>query len=299
MKAISIIKPITVTPAMVVATDVPAGDYADYAAGTTYGAGARVVYANGIYQSLQASNIGKTPDVSPTWWVFVSFINKFKLFDLVNSSQTAKATSMSYTVRPGTVVTGLAVVNLTSVTGVRVRMVSDAYGAVFDRTITRGRRPPGIGWWNWIFGRRTESLSSYFVDLPSFADAVIIVDFTGLVDMAVGTLLMGTVSSWGKGVQSGMSLGIRDYSKKETNDFGDIVLTQRAYASKQQLSLVLDAAEVDSFSALLKSLRATPCLWICSGRYGAATLYGYYQDFEILIAYFATSECSLTLESLT
>lgn len=299
MKAISIIKPITVTPAMVVATDVPAGDYADYAPGTAYGAGARVVYANGIYQSLQAANTAHTPDVSPTWWVFVSVINKFKLFDLVNSSQTAKSTSMSYTVRPGTVITGLAVVNLTSVTGIRVRMVSDAYGTVFDRTITRGRRPPGAGWWNWFYGRRTESLSNYFVDLPSFADAVIIVDFTGLADMAVGTLLMGTVSSWGKGVQSGMSLGIRDYSKKETNDFGDIVLTQRAYASKQQLSLVLDAEEVDPFSALLKSLRATPCLWICSGRYGAATLYGYYQDFEILIAYFATSECSLTLESLT
>ncbi len=299
MKAISIIKPITVTPAMVVATDVPAGDYADYAAPTTYAAGVRVVYANGIYQSLQGSNTGHTPDESPAWWVFVSVINKLKLFDLVNSSQTAKADSMTYTVRPGTVITGLALVNLTSVTSIRVRMVSDAYGLVFDQPIERGRRPPGSGWWNWFYGRRTESLTSYFVDLPSFADAVIIVDFTGLADMAVGTLLMGTVSSWGKGVQSGMSLGIRDYSKKETNDFGDIVLTQRAYASKQQLSLVLDAEEVDPFSALLKSLRATPCLWICSGRYGAATLYGYYQDFEILIAYFATSECSLTLESLT
>ena len=299
MKAISIIKPIAVTPAMVVATDVPAGDYPTYAAGTAYAADARVVYLNGIYQSLQGSNTGHTPDVSPTWWVFVSVINKFKLFDLVNSSQTAKSTTMTYTVRPGTVVTGLAVVNLTSVTSVRVRMVSDAYGLVFDETITRGRRPPGGGWWNWFYGRRTESLSDYVVNLPSFADAVITVDFVGLADMAVGTLLMGTVSSWGRGVQTGMSLGIRDYSKKETNDFGDIVLTQRSYASKQQLSLVLDAEEVDPFSQLLKSLRATPCLWICSSRFGSATLYGYYQDFEILIAYFATSECSLTLESFT
>jgi len=298
MKAISIIKPITVTPAMV-ATDVPAGDYADYAAGTTYAAGARVVYANGIYQSLQAANTGHTPDVSTAWWVFVSVINQLKLFDLVNSSQTAKANAMTYTVRPGAVVTGLAAVNLTSVTGIRVRMVSDAYGTVFDRTITRGRRPPGAGWWSWYYGRRTESLSSYFVDLPSFADAVIIVDFTGLADMAVGTLLMGTVSSWGIGVKSGLALGIRDFSKKEANEFADLVLTKRGFSSKEQLDLVLAAEEVDSFYSLLKSLRATPCLWICSGRYGAATLYGYYQDFEILITYFATSECSLSLESLT
>lgn len=295
MKGLSIIKPLVITPAMLVSTDVAEADYSAYSAGTTYAAGDRVIRDHLIYQSLQAGNTGHTPETSPTWWVKVSATNRWKLFDLVNSSQTAQSTSMTYTIRPGTVVTALAAVNLTAVGSIRVRMISDAYGSVYDKTISRSRTPAASGWWNWFYGRRTESLSSYFTDLPSFADAQIIVDFTGLSNMAVGTLLLGVTSNWGQGVQINMSLSLRDYSKKETNDWGDIVLTQRAYAKKTRVPLVITRTEVNPLYAYLSSIRATPCLWITD----LDAVYGYYQDFEILIAYSAVSECDLTIEGLT
>lgn len=298
MNGLTIIKPLTITPAMVVATDVPETDYAAYNAGTTYALGDRVIYDHGIYQSLAASNVGSTPSTTPAKWVFVSATNRFKLFDLVNSSQTAQSTTMSYTMRTGTVVTAIGAVNLTSVFTIRIRVVSDAYGLVYDETITRTRRPAASGWWNWYYGRRSEALASYYVDLPSFADAEIIIDFTGLADMAVGTLILGQVSRWGIGLTAGVSLGIRDYSRKETNEFGDVVLTRRKYANKAQFPMVLNAGEVDSFHRFLAGIRATPCLWIGSGTYDSATVYGYYQDFEILISYPTVAECNLTLEGL-
>lgn len=298
MSGITIIKPLTITPAMVVATDVPEADYPVYSAGTTYALAARVIYQNGIYESLTASNVGNTPGISPTRWVFVSATNRYKLFDLVNSSQTAKSTTMSYTVRPGTVVTAIGAVNLTSVFTIRIRVISDAYGSVYDKTITRARRAPGSGWWNWYYGRRSEALASYYTDLPSFADAQIIIDFTGLADMAVGTLILGQVSRWGSGLTAGVSLGIRDYSRKETNEFGDVVLTRRKYANRAQFPMILTKAEVDSFHRFLASVRATPCLWIGSDVYDSATVYGYYQDFEILISYPTVADCNLTLEGL-
>jgi len=299
MKGLTIIKPLVVAPAMLISTDVPEADYAAYSAATTYASGARVIDNHLIYQSLQASNTAHTPATSPTWWVQVSATNRWKLFDLVNSSQTAQSTTMSYTVRPGTVVTAVAVVNMQSVFSIRVRMVSDAYGTVYDKTIERSRTPPGSGWWSWFFGRRTEALASYYADLPSFADAQIIVDFTGLTDMAIGTLILGTVTTWGLGVQAGVSLGIRDYSRKETNEWGDIVLTRRAYADKATFSLAITRAEVDPLKAYLAALRATPCLWIGSDAYTSTIVYGYYQEFEILIAYTYTADCNLTLEGLT
>lgn len=295
MSGLTIIKPITVTQAMLVSTDVTEADYATYAGGTTYALDARVIYNSVIYQSLANSNTGNQPDITPLKWVVVSATNRWKLFDLVNSSQTAKSTSMTYSIRPGTPVTGLAAVNLTSVTSIRVRMVSDEYGTVFDQTIDRTRVPPGSSWWAWMFGRRTESISSYFNNLPSFLDAVITVDFTGLTDMAVGTLLLGTTSTWGIGVQLGMSLGIRDYSRKETNQWGDVVLDQRSFADTSRFNLVVNRSDVPALRTLLRSLRATPCLWINNDD----TLYGYYQDFEILINYASVSECELQLESLT
>lgn len=299
MNGLTIIKPLAITPAMLLSTDVPEADYAAYAPGTTYALADRVIYDHGIYQSLAAGNVGNTPSTSPAKWVFVSATNRYKLFDLVNSSQTAQSTTMTYTVRPGTIVTAVAAVNLTSVYSIRIRVISDAYGLVRDETITRTRRPPGSGWWSWYYGRRTEALASYYIDLPSFADAQIIIDFTGLADMAVGTLILGQVSRWGVGLAAGVSLGIRDYSRKETNEFGDVVLTRRKYANRAQFPLILTTSEVDSFHRFLASVRATPCLWIGSDVYDSATVYGYYQDFEILISYPTVADCNLTLEGLT
>jgi hypothetical protein len=62
--------------------------------------------------------------------------------------------------------------------------------------------------------------------------------------------------------------------------------------------LVIDRNEVDSFSEYLASLRATPCLWIGSDQYASTIVYGFYQNFEILISYPTTSDCTLSLEGL-
>jgi hypothetical protein len=298
MKGLTIIKPLPISQAMLVSSTVPEADYAVYAGGTTYALAARVIYQSVIYQSLQASNTGRQPDTSPTWWVKVSATNRWKLFDLVNSSQTAQATSMSYTVRPGQAITSVAAINMVGVTGIRVRVISDAFGTVYDETITRTRLPTAAGWWSWFFGKRTESLASYYLDLPSYADAQIVVDFTGQTDMAVGTLILGTVSVWGNAVLSGVQLGIKDYSRKETNEWGDVVLTQRSFAKKAQVPLSLDPAQIDSLYDYLSGLRATPALWIVSDQYTSSVVYGYYQDFEILITYRDIADCSLTLEGL-
>lgn len=295
MSGLTIIKPMVITPAMLTSADVPEADYAAYNGGTTYALANRVIYNHNVYQSLAGSNIGHTPDTSPTWWVLVGATNRWRLFDLVSSSQTAQSTSMTYTVRPGTVVTGLAAVNLTGVSSIRVRMVSDAYGSVYDKIYDCTSLPPTTGWWSWFFGRRTETLSAYFDDLPSFADSAITIDFTGLTTLAVGSLLLGTLARWGIGIQYGMTMGIRDYSIKQTNEWGDTILTPRSYADKDRLSLAVAREDVRSLRAYLAGLRATPCLWITPDD----TLYGYYQDFEILISYSTVCEVDITLEGLT
>lgn len=292
---LTIIKPLTITPAMVVATDVPEADYAAYAAGTTYALGDRVIYDHGIYQSLAASNIGNTPSTTPAKWVFVSATNRFKLFDLVNSSQTAKASSMSYTLRPVTIVTAIGAVNLTSVFTIRVRVISDAYGLVYDKTITRTRRPPGSGWWNWFYGRRSESLASYYEDLPSFADAQIIVDFTGLADMAVGTLLVGQVSRWAIGPLPGTGLGFNDYSQIKENQWGDVEIVPGKVAKRVSFNLKLTEQEADSFPDFIEAIGSRPCLWIGKKRNRDIIVFGFKTEFEFLYD-IGISNCSLSIK---
>ncbi|ARV17474.1 hypothetical protein AEP_00514 [Curvibacter sp. AEP1-3] len=299
MKGITIIKPMALTDAMLVSSTVPEADYAVWAAGTTYALAARVIKNHVIYESLAASNVDNDPELAGTTkWVAVSATNRWKLFDLSSSSQTAQSTSMSYTLRPGQFVTSVAAVNLTDVTSVRVQMISDAFGLVYDETLSRPRIQPEANWWSWFYGKRTEPLASYYTNLPSFLDAQIIVTFTGGAAMAVGTLILGTSSQWGKCVTVGVSLGIKDYSRKDVNTYGDTVLVKRRYSTQVEVPLALETAQTDAFFNFVAGMRATPALWIVSDEFESTTVYGYYTSFKVLIQYRDLSDCTLNLESL-
>lgn len=47
---------------------IPADIFAPWNVSTTYSAGVRVSYTNSTYESLQNSNVGNQPDISPTYW---------------------------------------------------------------------------------------------------------------------------------------------------------------------------------------------------------------------------------------
>ena len=51
--------------------------------------------------------------------------------------------------------------------------------------------------------------------------------------------------------------------------------------------------------AVVAALRATPVLWIGSESFESLTVYGFYKEFSIDIAYPTVSYCSLTIEGLT
>lgn len=89
--------PITFTDADLIYTDVTEDDYAAWNSGTTYAKGARVIRTttHKIYESLQASNLNKTPESQPTWWIEVSATNRWKLLD----GSLFQATSVSGTMR--------------------------------------------------------------------------------------------------------------------------------------------------------------------------------------------------------
>lgn len=67
-----LIRPVSITDAMLISSTVPEGLAQEYSAGATYVLGAVVGVTTGtkqlVYQGLQASNVGHTPASSPTWW---------------------------------------------------------------------------------------------------------------------------------------------------------------------------------------------------------------------------------------
>lgn len=298
---LTVVKPIAVTPSMLVSTDVPETDYAEWDVGTTYAVGDRVIVAaqHKIYQSAIAENVGKNPATDSAAWLEVGATNRWKPYDKSVSSQVVQADAISYRIKPGQAVTSVGVLNITGGTSLRVRVVDPTLGTVYDKTVSLSRTPLAPGWWVWFFGERRAPTQAILQDLPSYPGADILIDITGTAELAVGVILIGQVRQFALGVKMGARIGIQDYSRKERSEFGDVMLVERAFAKRASFSLLLTADEVDSFHQFLSEVRATPCLWIGSRRYESTTLYGFYKSFDIVIPYFSYSDCDLELEGLT
>lgn len=301
INTLTVVKPTVITPAMLVSSNVPETDYAEWASGTTYAKDARVIVAaqHKVYQSLEAGNIGNTPASSPTKWIEVGPTNRWKAFDKSVSSQTAQTTSISYRLTVGKAVTHIAALNLTGATSMRVRVDDTTYGVVYDKTISLANVPLETGWWAWFFGERRAPTQAIFADLPSFPAADVLIDLDGSSALAVGVILLGQPRTFSMGVRMGARVGIQDYSRKERNEFGDVMLMERAFAKRANFSMLLRAGEVDAMQKFLSEVRATPCLWVGSTRYESTTVYGFYKSFDIAISYFDYSDCDLDIEGLT
>ena len=177
--------------------------------------------------------------------------------------------------------------------------IDPTFGVVYDKTVSLALTPLAPGWWAWFFGERRAPTQTLLQDLPSYPGADILIGITGTAELAVGVILLGQARRFSMGVKLGARVGIQDYSRKERNDFGDVMVVERAFAKRAGFSLLLAAGEVDALYQFLSEVRATPCLWIGSKRYEATTLYGFYKNFDIVISYFDYSDCELELEGLT
>lgn len=299
--SMQVIKPVAVTDAMLISTDVPETDHAEWSAVTTYALGDRVILAatHKIYESLQAGNLDKAPATQTAWWIEVSPTNRWKAFDLSNSTQTAQADAMYFEIEPGQACNAVSILNCAGVNSVRYRVTDPSFGLIYDETYTLTTIPSESSWYAWFFSDRIEQEQNIDLSLPSYPNAVIRIDLTGASTMAVGVILLGQARMIGNTVYAGATVGIQDYSRKERNDYGDTILVERAFAKRASFTIFLENRQLDNVQTLLASVRATPCLWIGSNQYNAATVFGFYKEFDISITYSDYSECSIELEGLT
>jgi hypothetical protein len=224
------------------------------------------------------------------------------VFDNSVSTQTKQANNITYSLIPGIATNTIAALNITNGTQINITVTSPSAGSpgiVYTKTIDLTAFPLIADWYNWFFGVRKAPTQTIQTDLPSYTDATITFELLGGSDLGIGVLLIGQQQSFGLGIKYGARVGIQDYSRKETNDFGDTILVQRAFAKRANFELFLDKAETDILQSYLTEIRAKPVLWIGSTEYESTTLYGFYKNFDVLISYPEHSDCELQIEGLT
>lgn len=296
-----VIKPIVIGEAQLVSSNVPEDDYPVWAAGTAYTKGKRVILAHVVYEALADVPAGVKPGEevvtaeSPAKWLEVGATNRWRMFDNKVESLTTNSGTVEVTIRPGAVVNSLALFNLKG-RSVTVSMVDPLEGEVYRKTISLV--DAGVtNWYDWFFepiGIRTDLV---LLDMPSYGSADIVVTVEAAGEAAVGHLVIGAVKTIGTALY-GSSVGITDYSRKTTDDFGNTTVIRRSYSNRAEFDVSLDTSEVARVRWLLAELRATPVVWIGEESYEATILFGFYKDFQIVFSGPTVSDCSITVEGV-
>lgn len=294
-----VISPISITTGMLTSTNA-VETYSNYSSSTVYVTGNRVVYGNYIYESLSNGNSNHQPDINPTHWLQIGPSNKWAMFDNKVDTRTTSPTPLSVTVTPSAIVNSLSLLNIDAVS-VTINITDGPSGPnVYSKSINLDDTPI-FDWYMYFFEPYNFRTDIVLTDIPPYSGSVISIAVNKTAGIAaVGNLLLGNVILLG-GTQYGAQTGIRDYSIKETDEFGNTTFVPRAFSKRMQAQIYLSNASLNYVTHSLTDLRAVPAVWIGSEDSNLQPLivYGFYRDFNIEISYPDISLCSLEIEGLT
>ena len=275
--------------------------YAAYNPSTTYSKDQRVDYGTYIWQSLVNSNTGNQPDISPTFWIQVGPDNTHAMFDLQVSTQTTSTSPLIVTVLPNKKFNTVAGINVDA-TSVRL-VVKDQPGVsgvvIYDQTKNLDNSDLIIDWYGYFFDEFSLVNEFMFEGIPPYSTSEFTLTLSGLTTINIGHLIYGNIVSLGS-TQYGVNTGIRDFSIKETDEFGITTFVQRGFSKRFEAQFMLNNSDISSVMQTLQNIRATPVLWIPStaSKFSSLNTFGYYKEFDINIPYPDNSMCSIQIEGL-
>jgi hypothetical protein len=303
--SLEVITPVVWADSHFVSSTLSEADYTAWSGATTYAANDYCILTTGyhrIYKSLQAGNLNHHPvtdAAADTWWIEVNPTNRWGVLDGQVGTYSSATTTMTHVLAPGRI-NALALLEVDAAT-VRVLMTNAAATETYyDTTYTLPDSAVVGDWFAYFYEPINRKRELVVMDLPVIGDARLSITVAGDTGATVtaGMLAAGMVATIGDTLAS-PTVGIVDYSRKGTDDWGRPVFVERSYVKRMDLRLVLPSPLVDAVQTKLAGLRATPAVWIGAGsRYGALTIYGWFKDFAIDIAYIEQSFCTLTIEGL-
>lgn len=299
-----VIKPIHVTDSILASSTVPETDYAAWNAATSYTVGTKVIrtITHRIYENLIAGVDSTLPEnatggATPRW-LDIAPTNRWAMFDEEVGSKSTATTTMTYVLTPG-LIEGISFLEITAET-IQVQMKSAVGGSIVYNETFNLDGSIIDSFYSWFFEPYSTKTELSITDLPlGYFNPELTITVTGTGTVSCGVCKFGTVTSLG-GTQYGASLGLISYSRKEVNEFGRVVIVPRRFAKTLEVKLFSNATELSRIYRTLSELTDTPCVWIGSDadNYESLSLYGFYNDFSIDIAYPTANYCTLQIEGL-
>jgi hypothetical protein len=260
---------------------------------------------NRIYECLTAGVNADLPEVSAALatgarWLDTGPSNKYAILDEQIATKTSATTQLTFVIAP------------TACTSVALFGIEGAYSATI--TVRDGVAGPIVftktqaldatlitDWFEYFFELSVPKPDLIVTGIPPYHNAHVTVTLTGTTGVTVkcGVFLAGFTYDLGA-TNYGASAGIIDYSKKDTDEFGNTAFVRRAYSKRLSAKLDVPNTKLNKIQYVLAELRATPSAWMGTNEFGydPLTVYGFYKDFSIEVQYADWSACSLEIEGL-
>ena len=297
-----VVRPVTITDDILVSSSVPESE-AVWSSGATYGANAIVrghtdATAHRLFESQQAGNLNHNPTTDTgAWWVEIGPSNRWAMFDTTISTQTEAEDEIETVTAPPGLVDTISV-QAVSAASLRIVQEDDDEGVVYDETFSLVSDSGITDPYAYCF-EPIERLSELTVTgLKPYAGSTVTVTLEEPGETVLcGALIPGLSRDIG-GAQYGATVGIIDFTRKTRDTNGNYTVIPGAFSKRANFQVLVENTFIDQLQNLLISLRATPTLYVGSDAYAITTVYGYYRDFNVEIAYPTKSLCSIEIEGL-
>ncbi|KHA63443.1 hypothetical protein [Sphingomonas sp. Ant20] len=329
--SLQLLQPIAITEAVLTSSSVSEDDAIEWTAAGGYALGQRVIRrsTHRLWESLLERNVGHDPATTTGAWLDVGPTNRWAMFDQALGSVTTDEAPIVVTLRPGPAASGLAILDCNAAT-VRVQApeydrtvaptgssgaalfldLSLAAGASITVTLTPfGKAATRVVWddgfaWDDSVSWQDTVAGTATVEPPSWADAEAVSDTTEWQDsrggdgtVFVGTMVLGILRPLGITEGSATS-GITDYSRRETDEFGETMIVPRAWAKRMAGKALIRTDAVDQVVGRIAAVRAVPSLWLGDAGVDSLIVYGFFKDFSVEVGE-TLSKLTLSIEGFS
>lgn len=287
----NVIRPVKMTPDMILSSTALENTEPDWLAQTTYTQGARVIYLDrkhgpSVFQSAGNENKGSVPDRSPDDWVRVGPTNRWAMFDGSASTLSESEGGFECSFRVSEMFNSVAFFEIYGTKLIVTARLSEEEHPFFTHEQNLIDNSMVVDAYTYCFSPFDYIRDGVIKGVPPFYNVIVTVSIEGQVRTGVGEMIVGEMVELGC-TEYGATHGIRDYSRIHEDDFGNRYMQQGNWAKTSNLQVFVDKGKHRYVSRILTELRATPTVFIGSEnpQHEPLIVFGSIKDWRGIIQY--------------
>jgi hypothetical protein len=296
---------IVASPPAVISSNVPETDNPEYAPATAYDFEDEVMVTDdGVHRNYRSriagvgTNTGNYPPDSPTEWLDLGPTNPWRMFTMGTGADvlTTGTDLIDVTVSIDKPVDRVILFNALGHSAIVT--VTSGESIVFEEEVDLLSTTIVNDWYEYFFSDRVLSLHDVAFTVPPAYPATVRVQITGVGEVGLGKLVIGKAVTLGAAEFGNTSIGITNYSTKETDGFGNTFVQARRFVNNDSMRLACIPGSEIALRKFLAPLYTVPCAYMTETMGEPILTLGFYKDFNFLFATPAYSYCSVQVEGI-